>query len=397
MKDAERLKFILETVRSLGFVSVEDVRKAFPDKTQATTWLDRDRKIISSLGLPIRFTATHFISMEPGTRRRTYGLRKELAKEKKQNLARAATALLAGHKHLGPVTKGLHKLMDDLSKARILANRNGGLDEGEEAETLESIKRAAQRLLNASSAAKNVQDLASSLAASNLGPLLARTKSARAARAQRNIPQLIVDGLEKSHRHLLLDSGTTTEAIALDLKEQHFWNGPPYLTVYTNAPRIESVLEDSAVEVVGLMGEVRKDTSARTGYWNQRSLALLKEIAIDVAMVGTTGLALEGQRIVGFACDSSDEALTKSQMLEIGTLRAVCADGSKLERATSSAFLFADADAAAVDVLITDFSATQGEARKHLTALAKEGILVVVGRDEGNLGWWDPEAKKLVE
>lgn len=392
MKDAERLRFILEKVRTLGFVSLDDVKSKFPDRTKSTTWLERDKEVITSLGLPIRITEKHFISTEPGTRRRTYTLRKKLAKDEKEDLSRAATSLLAGHVDLAPVIKGLHSLMDELLLARIRSNRKVSQGGDDEKEVLTNVKKMAQRLVDTSTAASNIQDVTESWAAKNLDRFVTNVKGVRSARSERNIPQLVLNYLAKSHRHILLDSGTTTEAVATDLKEQHFWSGPPYLTVYTNAPRIESVLEDSDIGVVGLMGEVRKDTSARTGFWNQRSLELLREIAIDVAVVGTTGLALEGQRIVGFACDSSDEAHTKSQMLSIAKLRTVCADGSKLARATSSAFVFADADSTTVDILITDHTAATG-AKKHLTTLAKEGILVLVGgekSDRNKLGFWDP-------
>ena len=390
MKDSERLRFILEKVRMIGFVSIADVIRAFPEKTKAQNWLNRDKDVIASLGLPIRLTDNYFISTESGTRRRTYDIRKKSKGEEKKYLAKAATALLSGHIDFSPVMRGLNTLMDQMVGARIRSNRP--LDEASQLEVLNGIKRMAQRFAATSTNASNLQEVIDSWTAKNPDRLLERLKSVRNSRSEKNIPQLVLNYLNKSHRHVLLDSGTTTEAIATDLKEQHFWSGPPYLTVYTNAPRIESLLEDSDIGVVGLMGEVRKDTSARTGFWNQKSLELLREIAIDVACVGTTGLAFEGQRIVGFACDSSDEAHTKSQMFSISRLRAVCADGSKLARETSSAFVFADADATAVDILITDISAATG-ATKHLTTLAKSGILVLVGDTDTNgnkLGYWDP-------
>lgn len=180
----------------------------------------------------------------------------------------------------------------------------------------------------------------------------------------------------KRHRLVAMDAGTTTHAVAeyvanpWGIEEEDEKGLPPAgvlspnrdsfdprsisLRVLTNCPRIERCMESPRCfpSVISIGGALRKDTVARTGVLAEQSMKAMN-LRPDIAMLGTTSLRTEdGYSLMGFACDSEEEARTKS--LFEADLRCILMDSSKCQRYRSSAFTFAVCGSKSVDVVITD-------------------------------------------
>jgi DeoR/GlpR family transcriptional regulator of sugar metabolism len=178
-----------------------------------------------------------------------------------------------------------------------------------------------------------------------------------------------------------LDAGTTTEAVARELATVE-WVAARLsaLRIVTNSPRIEETLEPPGrpVEVVGVGGALRKDTAARTGWLAELCLKSWN-ITFDVAVVGTTSLLFDGLGRPGaFACDSEDEARTKTMFLDSAALRCVVMDSSKFTKQASSSFSFGRVDPRVIDLVVTDGD-TPGDdrARRCVGWLWESGIAVL--------------------
>jgi DeoR/GlpR family transcriptional regulator of sugar metabolism len=393
MDFTKRRRFIIEKIYDKGFVSFDEVERFIQGGMPADWYKSDQADFFEKFGLPIKIMGRNFVSALPENRHKTYAIREEHQSDEKRLVAQAACTMIGGAAELGPLAIRFRELHDRIKKLKIDQRTRERRTAEETEELMDFVRTAAHNVLKHCSDVKRISDLLQMW--DHLDPLGTDGAIAQASPGsrKRNVLQLLNNYFRKSHRHIVIDSGTTTKAIADCLAQNHFWTGPPFLTVYTNSPRIESALEDSKVEVVGLMGEVRKDTSARTGPWCQRSLELLRGLSLDIGIVGTTGLAFDAsRRLIGFSSDSAPEALTKSTMLELVNIRVVCADGEKLGRGTSSTFVFAAADGGSIDVLVTDYSATQGEAKGFLDQLAKAGITVIISggkdKDDDELTIW---------
>ncbi|HRW18604.1 MAG TPA: DeoR/GlpR family DNA-binding transcription regulator [Dermatophilaceae bacterium] len=116
---------------------------------------------------------------------------------------------------------------------------------------------------------------------------------------------------------ILLDSGTTTHAIATLLPRD------TRLTVVTNSPAIAhlvSELPDAELYMLG--GRVRPRTGAAVGPWLEQAL---RDTCVDIAFLGTNGFSIER----GMTTPNQDEAAAKATMLRAARRAVVVADSSK--------------------------------------------------------------------
>jgi DeoR/GlpR family transcriptional regulator of sugar metabolism len=180
----------------------------------------------------------------------------------------------------------------------------------------------------------------------------------------------------KKTRHIILDSGTTTEQIAIALAELAPY-GHCNVTAITNASRIEDQLgmPEVPVKVIGIGGELRKDTRARTGHLNELCLKAWSHVRPDIAFIGATNIRYAFGVPAAFACDSDEEARTKALMLD-SELRCLVMDSAKFDMSVSSSFMFCPASRDHVDLILTD----DGIAEGHPTVRFLEGQGIAVLR-----------------
>jgi DeoR family transcriptional regulator of aga operon len=184
----------------------------------------------------------------------------------------------------------------------------------------------------------------------------------QAAEAKARIAAAAVDLLEPG-MSVLLDVGTTAAAVAREVVRR---DGLRELTVITNGLSIALLLEAAIprVQVVVTGGTLRP---------LQHSLVaplaghVLGRISADLALIGCNGVGAE----TGVTNINLPEAEVKAAMIAVAARTVVIADGSKIGRV----HLGRVADAAAVDVLITDPTAPPA-ALAELCALDTPRIIV---------------------
>lgn len=125
-------------------------------------------------------------------------------------------------------------------------------------------------------------------------------------------------GLVKDHDTILLDSGTTTMAIARALRAKS-------LTVLTNSLDIAATLEDNPdIEIIVIGGQMRWNTRALVGSLAEKSL---EGFRVNIAFVGANGFDE-----TGFMTPNLIEAQTKRKMIEIADRAFIVADSSKYQK-----------------------------------------------------------------
>lgn len=137
---------------------------------------------------------------------------------------------------------------------------------------------------------------------------------------------------------VLLDAGTTTAQLAANL--------PPdsRLTVLSNdGAVVERLSGHPHLELYQLGGRVRPTTRAAVG---PRTLAVLADLRVDVAFIGTNGLTLGH----GLTTPDPDEGAVKTAMMAAARRVVVLADSSKLGQESLVRFGRLDE----VDALVTD-------------------------------------------
>jgi DeoR family fructose operon transcriptional repressor len=171
-----------------------------------------------------------------------------------------------------------------------------------------------------------------------LEPSLAARETQRAEQKKRIAERAITEIPDGGS--ILLDSGTTSYAIAgLLPRDKRF-------TVVTNSVAIASLLSDLPdIEFMMLGGRVRSRTGAAVGQW---TTAALKDMAIDVAFLGTNGFSVER----GFTTPDQAEAAAKRAMVTAARRVIVVADATKAGQVHLHRF----ADVAEVALLVTDTS-----------------------------------------
>ena len=145
-------------------------------------------------------------------------------------------------------------------------------------------------------------------------------------------------GMVQEAACVLVDSGTTTEALAASL--------PPgvSLVAITNALPIALALMSHPQLTVHLLGgRIRTATLGTVDSWALRNL---HDVQADVAFVGANAFTVEH----GLSTPDSSEAALKGAMVESARLTVLMADHTKFGRDA----VFKYADLQAVDILITD-------------------------------------------
>jgi DeoR family transcriptional regulator of aga operon len=161
----------------------------------------------------------------------------------------------------------------------------------------------------------------------------------------------------KSGQVLILDSGTTTTAIARCLRD--FQN----LTIITNAVNIAVELSGSDVDVILTGGSLRKNSFSLVGPIAEETL---RRLNADVLFLGVDGFDVQ----FGLSTPNLLEAKVNRAMMEIAKRSVVVCDSSKFGQRSLSLI----ARASAVHGVITD----RGIQKSDLKALKKIGIEAIL-------------------
>jgi len=163
--------------------------------------------------------------------------------------------------------------------------------------------------------------------------------------------------LVKEGESVILDSGTTTTAVARALRE--FGN----LTVITNAVNIAAELAGTSIEVILTGGLLRENSFSLVGPLAEESL---HRLSADIVFMGVDGFDVH----FGLTTPNLLEAKVNRVMMEIAKRVVVVCDSSKFGRRSLSLI----APTSAVHQTITDSRIPKSD----LLALQEAGIEVVM-------------------
>jgi DeoR family transcriptional regulator of aga operon len=152
---------------------------------------------------------------------------------------------------------------------------------------------------------------------------------------------------------VLLDSGTTTTAIARALRRFS------HLTIITNAVNIAGELSGSSFEVLLTGGSLRKNSFSLVGPLAED---MLREMHADILFLGVDGFDLE----VGLTTPNVMESRVNRAMVKASSLVVAVCDSTKFNRRSLSKIV----DAAAIHHVITD----AGLAPETADAIRSAGI-----------------------
>src|ERR1700735_5112340 len=161
----------------------------------------------------------------------------------------------------------------------------------------------------------------------------------------------------KEGQVLILDSGTTTTAIARALR--NFQN----LTIITNAVNIAAELSGSAVEVILTGGNLRKNSFSLVGPIAEETL---RRLSADLLFLGVDGFGVH----CGFSTPNLLEAQVNRVMVEVAKKTVAVCDSSKFGRRSLSLI----APPSSLQAVITD----RGAPESDLRALKQAGIEVTL-------------------
>jgi DeoR family transcriptional regulator of aga operon len=154
---------------------------------------------------------------------------------------------------------------------------------------------------------------------------------------------------------IILDSGTTTTAIARALRTFH------NLTIVTNAVNIVSELSGTDVEVILTGGVLRKNSVSLVGPIAEDTLA---KLSADILFLGVDGFDVS----YGLSTPNLLEAKVNRVMVEIAKTTVAVCDSSKFGRRSLGLI----APTIAMQYVITD----RGISKSDLKALRKAGVEV---------------------
>lgn len=158
---------------------------------------------------------------------------------------------------------------------------------------------------------------------------------------------------------IILDSGTTTYEIALQLREKH------EIIVMTNGMNVANALLDAPdVELLVTGGHLRR--SSQSFYGSQAELSL-DNYHFDMLFLGVDGLSLTQ----GVTTHHENEARINRRMCEVSKRIIAVADSSKFNRVGLHRIIDTDH----IDVLITDTAITE-DVRRGLEDSGVELLLV---------------------
>jgi DeoR family transcriptional regulator of aga operon len=156
---------------------------------------------------------------------------------------------------------------------------------------------------------------------------------------------------------IILDSGTTTTALARNLREFR------HLTVITNAVNIAAELAGTAVEVILTGGILRENSFSLVGPLAEETL---HRLSADICFMGVDGFDVH----FGMTTPNLLEASVNRVMVEIAKRVVVVCDSSKFGRRSLSLI----APASSVQQAVTDSRVSKSD----LKALADAGIQVTL-------------------
>ena len=156
---------------------------------------------------------------------------------------------------------------------------------------------------------------------------------------------------------VILDSGTTTTAIARALRE--FEN----LTIITNAVNIAAELSGSSLEVILTGGTLRKNSFSLVGPIAEETL---RRLNADILFLGVDGFDVHH----GLTTPNLLEAKVNRAMMDVAKIVVAVCDSSKFGRRSLSSI----APPTGVHYMITD----KGIPRQDLAVLKKAGIQVML-------------------
>jgi DeoR family transcriptional regulator of aga operon len=163
--------------------------------------------------------------------------------------------------------------------------------------------------------------------------------------------------LVKEDQVVILDSGTTTTAIARALR--NFRN----LTIVTNAVNIAAELSGANAEVILTGGTLRKNSFSLVGPIAEEMLGRLNA---DILFLGVDGFDVK----YGLSTPNLQEAKVNRVMVEVAKRTVVVCDSSKFGRRSLSRIVLPSA----LQEVITD----RGIPMSDLRALKKAGIEVIL-------------------
>jgi DeoR family transcriptional regulator of aga operon len=164
-------------------------------------------------------------------------------------------------------------------------------------------------------------------------------------------------GMVQEGQVVILDSGTTTTAIAHSLR--HFHN----LTVVTNAVNIAAELSGTAVEVILTGGTLRKNSFSLVGPIAEETLHRLNA---DILFLGVDGFDVQ----YGLSTPNLLEAKVNRVMVEVAKRTVAVCDSSKFGRRSLSLIV----PPSALHQVVTDRGALKSDVR----LLKKAGIEVTL-------------------
>src|SRR5579863_4610564 len=145
---------------------------------------------------------------------------------------------------------------------------------------------------------------------------------------------------------LILDSGTTTTAIARALR------GFQNLTIITNAVNIAAELSGSAIEVILTGGTLRKNSFSLVGPIAEETL---RRLNADILFLGVDGFDVH----YGLSTPNLLEAKVNRAMMEVARIAVVVCDSSKFGRRSLSLI----SPTSALNEVITDRGIPKSDAR----------------------------------
>src|SRR5450755_3981018 len=161
----------------------------------------------------------------------------------------------------------------------------------------------------------------------------------------------------KEGQVVILDSGTTTTAIAQALRNFH------NITIITNALNIAAELTGAPVEVILTGGTLRKNSFSLVGPIAEETL---RRLNADILFLGVDGFDVH----YGLSTPNLLEAKVNRAMMDVARVAVAVCDSSKFGRRSLSSI----APLSAVHHLITD----RGIPKPDLAALKKTGIQVTL-------------------
>lgn len=156
---------------------------------------------------------------------------------------------------------------------------------------------------------------------------------------------------------VLLDSGTTTTAVARALRDYR------HLTVITNAVNIAAELSSTQVEVILTGGIVRKNSFSLVGPLAEETL---RQLSADILFLGVDGFDTK----VGLSTPNLLEAKVNKVMAEVARKTVAVCDSSKFGRRAMSTIV----PLTAVHHVITD----KHIGKRDLSNLKEAGVAVTL-------------------